>query len=156
MDTDVRPQDIAPGGEFICTLGPDMGIRITYKRMSNIQKEAASRFAEQYTTTAFSTLTTVNNTHPFALTKLVVRDTLPISDDGNRVRVILREPSVLADTKQGEQKDVETHRIGWCAPSGRKDYLYEWHCSLEAGKEITLSTSWDVKAPADVKWIETS
>ncbi|KZV76705.1 hypothetical protein PENSPDRAFT_646156 [Peniophora sp. CONT] len=149
-------KDIAPGGEFTCTLGPDMGTRITYKRSSKLEKDTASRFSEQYATTTYTALTTINNTHPFALTKLVVRDGLPISDDGNRVRVILREPSVLAEAEQGEQKEVGEHKVAWCSPSGRKDGLYEWQCALEAEKEVTLSTSWDVKAPADVKWIETS
>ncbi|VDC07398.1 unnamed protein product [Peniophora sp. CBMAI 1063] len=147
-------KDIAPGGEFTCTLGPDMGTRVSYKRTSKLEKEAASRFAEQFSTTAYTALTTVTNTHPFALGKLIVRDGLPISDDGNRVRVILREPSVLAEMEQGEEKNVGEHRIAWSSSSGRKEGLYEWHCSLGASKEIALSTSWDVKAPADVSWVE--
>ena len=150
----MRLKDIAPGGEFTCTLGPDTGTRITYKRTSKLEKGAAGRFSEQFATAAYTAVTTIDNTHPFKLDKLVVRDGLPVSDDENRVRVILRGPSVLAEAEQGEQKDVDGHKIAWCSPSGRKDGLYEWHCSLEAAKEITLSTSWDVKAPSDVKWVE--
>ncbi|KZV76704.1 hypothetical protein PENSPDRAFT_747578 [Peniophora sp. CONT] len=149
-------KDIGPGGEFTCALGPDMSTRITYKRTSKLEKDKASRFSEQYATTTYTALTTINNTHPFALTKLVVRDGLPTSDDGNRVRVILREPSALVEMEQGEQKEVGEHKITWCSPSGQKDGLYEWQCALGAGQEIALSTSWDIKAPADVKWIESS
>ena len=132
-----------------------MGTRVTYKRTSKVEKGATSRFAEQHTTTSFTAITAVNNTHPFALNKLIVRDGLPVSDDGDRVRVILREPSALAEMEQGEQKDVGEHKIAWCSRTGRKEGLYEWICSLEAGKEVELSAAWDVKAPADVKWVET-
>ena len=150
-------KDIAPGGNFTCTLGPDLGTRVAYSRTSKLETDAqTSRFAEQYTTTAFSASSIVTNTHPFALATLIVRDSLPISDDEKRVRVILREPALLADAEQGEEKDVGHHKVAWQDSEGRKNGLYEWRCSVEAGKEVTLLTNWDVKAPADVKWIETS
>ena len=69
---------------------------------------------------------------------------------------ILREPALLADAEQGEEKDVGDHKVAWQDTEGRKNGLYEWRCSVDAGKEVTLFTNWDVKAPADVKWIETS
>ncbi|KZV72708.1 hypothetical protein PENSPDRAFT_603927 [Peniophora sp. CONT] len=150
-------KDIAPGGEFTCTLGPDLGTRVTYNRTSKLETDAqTSRFSEQYATTTCSASTSVTNTHPFALAALIVRDSLPISDDEKRVRVILRDPAVLAEAEQGEEKDVGQYKASWSDDDGRKKGLYEWHCSVEAGKDVTLLTAWDVKAPADVKWIEKS
>ncbi|VDB88402.1 unnamed protein product [Peniophora sp. CBMAI 1063] len=150
-------KNIAPGGDFTCTLGPDMGTRVTYNRVSKLETDAqASRFSEQYSTTACSASTTIVNTHPFALTTFVVRDSLPISDDEKRVRVVLREPALLAEAEQGDEKDVGGHKVRWADTQGRKDGLYEWVCSVDAGKEVALSTAWDVKAPADVKWTEVS
>ncbi|VDB88403.1 unnamed protein product [Peniophora sp. CBMAI 1063] len=150
-------KNIAPGGDFTCTLGPDMGTRVTYNRVSKLETDAqASRFSEQYSTTACSASTTIVNTHPFALATFVVRDSLPISDDEKRVRVVLREPALLAEAEQGDEKDVGGHKVRWADTQGRKDGLFEWVCSVDAGKEVTLSTAWDVKAPADVKWTEIS
>ncbi|VDB88846.1 unnamed protein product [Peniophora sp. CBMAI 1063] len=150
-------KNIAPGGDFTCTLGPDMGTRVTYNRVSKLETDVqASRFSERYSTTACSASTTIVNTHPFALATFVVRDSLPISDDEKRVRVVLREPALLAEAEQGEEKDVWEHKVRWGDTQGRKDGLYEWVCSVDAGKEVTLSTAWDVKAPTDVKWTEVS
>ena len=66
-----------------------------------------------------------------------------------------KDREALADAEQGEEKDVGHHKVAWQDSEGRKNGLYEWRCSVEAGKEVTLLTNWDVKAPADVKWIET-
>ena len=55
-----------------------------------------------------------------------------------------------------EGNDAGEHKIAWCDADGRKEGLYEWRCSVEAGKELMLLTAWDVKAPAEVKWVETS
>ena len=85
-----------------------------------------------------------------------MRDSLPISDDEKRVRIILQQPALLAEVEQGEEKEVGEHKVAWCDTDGRKEGLYEWRCSVEAGKELTLVTAWDVKAPAEVKWVETS
>lgn len=82
-----------------------------------------------------------------------MRDSLPISDDEKRVRVILRDPAVLAEAEQGEEKGVGEYKASWSDGDGRKKGVYEWRCSVEAGKDVTLLTTWDVKAPADVKCI---
>ena len=34
--------------------------------------------------------------------------------------------------------------------------MFEWVGAVGAGKEITIETEWDVRAPADVNWVETS
>lgn len=128
---------------------------MTYKRTSKVQKEDASRFSEQFITTTFVAESAITNTHSFALSKIIVRDTLPTSEDEKRVRVILREPGILAETAQGDQNDVGDHKVAWCAGSGKKEGLYEWRCSVDASKQIILTTSWDVKSSADVKWTET-
>jgi hypothetical protein len=39
---------------------------------------------------------------------------------------------------------------------GEKDGKFEWIGSIEAGKEISLVTEWEVKCPVDVTWFEES
>ncbi|KAI0319141.1 hypothetical protein OF83DRAFT_1163099 [Amylostereum chailletii] len=161
----VWQQDIAPGDAFDCTLGPDASTRIIYSRSSKLDTAPATAFSEQFNTTTYTSLTTVHNRHAFALSTLIIRDTLPISEDEQRVRVILREPGVLATTGKFEEKSVETedgeaHKIRWYNGANedgdKKEGLYEWVCSVDAGKKVTVRAVWDIKAPADVKWVETS
>lgn len=69
---------------------------------------------------------------------------------------------VASDTTETKGKEVEGREkcvAQWQeakgGKGGRKDGLFEWICEdIEAGKEISVETEWDVRAPADVKWVE--
>ncbi|KAI0320019.1 hypothetical protein OF83DRAFT_1162652 [Amylostereum chailletii] len=158
-------KDITPGDAFDCTLGPDAGTRIKYTRVSTLEHAPASTFTERFNTTTYTNRTVIHNGHGFALDTLLVRDSVPLSDDEKRVRVILRRPEVLAEAKDGEEKNVPDgegghQTIRWYksedGKGGEKEGLYEWVCAMPAGKKIVLETQWDVKAPVDVRWVETS
>ena len=91
---------------------------------------------------------------------------LPVSEDDHRVRVILRQPSALVNSNSEEGVSVEgengsVQKVRWYGDGerkveGQKQGLYEWVCSVGAGRKIALQTAWDVKAAADLKWIESS
>ncbi|KAI0064999.1 hypothetical protein BV25DRAFT_1914144 [Artomyces pyxidatus] len=156
-------EDITPGDTFKCTLGTDSATRIRYSRTSAVVAEPISAFSEQFSTTTFTSRVVILNRHAFDLSTLIVRDALPVSDDEKRVSVVLRQPSVLAQAKEGESKEFDdgegnTFDVQWTAgqdgKGGQKEGLFEWVCKVGAGKEITLETVWDVKAPANVQWIE--
>ncbi|THH11349.1 hypothetical protein EW146_g8074 [Bondarzewia mesenterica] len=151
--------DIAPGDTFDCTLGPDSSTRITYTRQSKLTTAQASAFTEQFNTTTYTSRVTVHNQHNFALGTFIIRDALPVSDDEKRVKVILRRPSVLAEAKEGEKCDVKDGlKVRWMkakdGKGGRKEGMFEWIWNVDAGKEVTIETEWDVKASADVRWVE--
>ncbi|KAH9038572.1 hypothetical protein EDB85DRAFT_2141799 [Lactarius pseudohatsudake] len=180
------PHDVALGDTFHCTLGADPATRIRYARTSRRADKpldaAARAFSEQWASTAFTSRTTITNSHPFALRELVLRDAVPVSEDGEHVNVVLRRPTALADLEQGEELEVgaevgeEAKEVGdegevrperraaprrkvrWCklvdGKGGRKEGLFEWVVDVGAGEEVTIETEWDVKAPVSLKWIE--
>ncbi|KAF8480302.1 hypothetical protein DFH94DRAFT_630541 [Russula ochroleuca] len=166
--------DVAPGDVFSCTLGADPATRIRYSRTAKRADDSGaagerSAFSEQWAATTYRSRMTVTNRHPFAC-ELVVRDGVPVSEDEKRVSVVLRHPAGLADMGQGEEvvlraKDGGRERDGeqtvrWSkvvdGKGGRKEGLFEWVVEVEAGKELTIETEWDVKAPVSLRWIEST
>ncbi|KAH9059613.1 hypothetical protein EDB87DRAFT_1684675 [Lactarius vividus] len=171
--------DVALGDTFHCTLGADPATRIRYARTSRRADKpldaAARAFSEQWASTAFASRTTITNSHPFALRELVLRDAVPVSEDGERVNVVLRRPAALADLEQGEELEVSAEvgeeakegevqperraaprrKVRWCklvdGKGGRKEGLFEWVVDVGAGEEVTIETEWDVKAPVSLK-----
>ena len=178
------PRDVAPGDTFHCTLGADPATRIRYTRTArpaDVSANATRAFSEQWASTEYVSRTTITNSHPFALRALVLRDSVPVSEDGERVNVVLRSPAGLADLEQGEELKVNAvgeaeeegeeeegetrperskarRTVRWCKAvldkGGRKDGLFEWVVDVGAGEEITIETKWDVKAPVSLKWVE--
>jgi uncharacterized protein (TIGR02231 family) len=105
------PGDVAPGDTFHCTLGADPATRIRYTRTArraDVSANAPRAFSEQWASTEYVSCTTITNSHPFALRALVLRDSVPVSEDGERVNVVLRRPAGLADLEQGEELEVGT------------------------------------------------
>ncbi|KAH9046194.1 hypothetical protein EDB84DRAFT_1558437 [Lactarius hengduanensis] len=158
------PHDVALGDTFHCTLGADPATRIRYARTSRRADKpldaAARAFSEQWASTAFTSRTTITNSHPFALRSLVLRDAVPVSEDGERVNVVLRRPAALADLEQGEELEVGAEDGGEeekGEEGGGRSAARETRGAAEEGavvQEVTVETEWDVKAPVSLKWIE--
>jgi uncharacterized protein (TIGR02231 family) len=168
--------DVAPGGEFSCTLGADPATRIRYVRMAKRADDtdpAGERraFTEQWAATTYRSRMTVTNQHPFALRELVVRDGLPVSENEKCVSVVLRRPAGLADLEQGEECEVDAkdggregggkqHSVRWSkavdGKGGKKEGLFEWVVEVGGGEELTIDTEWDVKAPTSLRWVEST
>jgi uncharacterized protein (TIGR02231 family) len=173
--------DVAPGDEFSCTLGTDPGTRIYYECTTKSADDAdatreRSASSEKWAATTYRTCTTVTNRHPFALRELVVRDSVPVSEDEKRTCVVLRYPAGLAELDQkgelrvsvedSEQEDkgekqntqTRTRTVRWCkvvdGKGGKKEGLFEWVVEVEAGEELTIETEWDVKTPVSLGWFE--
>lgn len=109
-------------------------------------------------TTTYKSKITIHNKHQFALSKLVVRDVIPTSGD-KRAKVILRKPEGLADSKGGavvKLKDGIT--VAWWktedGKGGEKEGKFEWRGSVGSGSRVAFEAEWEVKAPADVVWVE--
>ncbi|KAF8268359.1 hypothetical protein EI94DRAFT_1728051 [Lactarius quietus] len=178
-------RDVAPGDTFHCTLGADPATRIRYARTSrraDVSANATRAFSEQWASTEYTSRTTITNSHPFALRALLLRDAVPVSEDGERVNVVLRRPAGLAELEQGDELEVsaegkkaveeeededgdvkpegsKTRRtVRWSklvdGKGGRKEGLFEWVVDVGAGEEVTIETEWDIKAPVSLKWIE--
>ena len=165
--------DVAPGDEFSCTLGTDPATRISYVCTTKNAEDADAPHERnavpgQWAATRYRSSTTVRNRHPFAVRELLVRDSVPVSEDEKRVSVVLRQPAGLAEleqkgelrvgaeanereTKGEKQTQKQTQTVRWSkvvdGMGGKKEGLFEWVVEVEAGEELTIETEWDVKAP---------
>ncbi|KAF7335446.1 hypothetical protein MVEN_02197900 [Mycena venus] len=151
--------EINTGDTFTCTLGDDVATKVTYARSSKTVTSQGGSFQEVFNTTTYNTKITIHNKHPFALTDLVVRDIIPTCDD-KRAKVLLRKPEGLADAKEGEVVKLAPPglKVMWGKTSdgrlGEKDGRFEWAWSVDGGAKAVLEAQWELKAPADVAWVE--
>ncbi|KAF8155336.1 hypothetical protein K438DRAFT_1687435 [Mycena galopus ATCC 62051] len=151
--------EINTGDTFTCTLGSDVATKVTYARSSKTVTSQGGSFQEVFNVTTFSTKITIHNKHPFPLTDLVVRDIIPTCDD-KRAKVLLHKPEGLADAKDGQIVKLTPPGLKvmwgktWDGRAGEKDGRFEWAWSLEGGAKAVLEAEWELKAPADVSWVE--
>ena len=125
-----------------------------YSRTHKTVRGTAGAFAEVINTTTYTTKITIHNKHVFAIPDLIVRDIIPISDD-KRIKVLLRKPDGLADSKDGQTLDkADGLKIRWQAmvdgKGGEKEGKFEWVWNVDAGAQIKLDAEWEVKAPSDL------
>jgi hypothetical protein len=144
---------------FDCTLGTDSATKVTYSRSARTVKSASGSFAEVTNTSTYISKITIHNKHAFAISDLVIRDVIPMSDD-KRVKVILRKPEGLCDAKDGEVVDMKRDglKVNWekvvDGKGGEKEGKFEWRWKVDPGAQVKLEAEWEVKAPADTTWVE--
>lgn len=162
-----------PDEKFKCTFGPDPSLRIKCTRIPRTVSSAGSQFAAQSTTATYKLLTSIFNTHSFAIRGLVVRDAVPVpaADQGTEqtavdsgIKVVLKRPQGLSDAAVGELLEVKDKsaaifpsavssvKVRWARENGNKDGKYEWVVDIGAGEEVKLEAEYDVRAPSDFKW----
>ena len=81
---------------FVCVLGIDRSLKVTYNTKSRTEYEPRRSFAEPSKTTTRTVVTTIMNGHPLDITDLVVRDAIPLGNDHDHIQVTLRKPEGLA------------------------------------------------------------
>ena len=150
---------------FDCVLGIDNALRVAYNRTVRTERGPPRNFSELLKTTTYTVTTTVTNDHPFDVSALVVRDSVPLGDETAGIKVVLRKPEGLARATSGEDvavalgEDDGSATIKWsrgdAGQEGEKHGMYEWLCEVPAGKRIQLMAEWDVKALDDLSWDET-
>ncbi|KIM77452.1 hypothetical protein PILCRDRAFT_12084 [Piloderma croceum F 1598] len=156
-------QDINPSDTFDCTLGADPATRLSYSRSFKTVRNSGGTFAEVSNTTIYTNTTTIHNKHRFPLSEIIIRDVIPISQD-KRVKVHLRKPDGLVNAKDGQVVDLKKLKDGlkvrWSSlvdgKGGEKEGRFEFMWKVDAGVSITVQSEWEVKAPADVDWHESS
>lgn len=156
FDKDVNVEDT-----FDCTLGDDMSTKVSYSRTSRTVRSTGGAFTEAVNTTTYTTRISIHNKHQFPIANLIVRDVIPTSDD-KRAKVILRKPEGLADAKDGQLVDLKKDglKVSWESlaegKGGEKEGRFEWKWKVDSGAKVALEAEWEVKAPADIAWAETS
>ncbi|KAI9056767.1 hypothetical protein FKP32DRAFT_1747571 [Trametes sanguinea] len=158
---------ISVNESFDCVLGVDTSIKVSYRQEEKTEHEPRRNFAEPQKTTTRTMITTVINRHNHVIPELIVRESVPLGSEADKVHVVLRKPAGLAEAKDGqiildrvEGDDGETvkAKVRWAevvdGKGGEKDGLFEWIHAIPAGKKISFEAQWDVKSPSDVRWIE--
>ncbi|KZV96559.1 hypothetical protein EXIGLDRAFT_833529 [Exidia glandulosa HHB12029] len=147
---------VSPHESFSTSLGVDGAVRVTYHPQSKHLKQATgSLFASAKTsTTSFSQRISVKNTRRATVKKLVVRDQVPVSQDG-RIKVAVIEPKDIP----GSVGASEGVRARWAlkneenpAEGETGDGMLEWVCTVPAGGNVDLNFSWDVTVPVGLQW----
>ncbi|OSC98499.1 hypothetical protein PYCCODRAFT_1375112 [Trametes coccinea BRFM310] len=152
---------------FDCVLGVDTSIKVSYRQDEKTEHEPRRNFAEPQKTTTRTMITTVINRHNHDIPELIVRESVPLGSEADKVSVILRKPAGLAAAKDGqvildrvEADDGEAAKakVRWTdvvdGNGGEKDGLFEWIHAIPAGKKISFEAQWDIKSPSDVRWTE--
>jgi hypothetical protein len=87
-----------------------------------------------------------------------VRDAIPVSGDG-RIKVILKRPTALADAKDGQLLTLQDGlKVRWGelldGKGGEKTGKFDWVWAIDAGQKVKLELEYEVKAPADLAWVD--
>jgi len=152
--------DVTPGGKFLIHLGVDNSIKISYPPQS--KKLATSGLLSKTKTHAYSQRITVQNNKPKPITNLTIIDHIPVSENAN-INVKLIKPSLPVWTVSDVSELKKWVGVGnglwsrWASLEGNEEELsdakgegkLEWKCELEAGKQTTLVTEWQVSASAN-------
>ncbi|KAI9056768.1 hypothetical protein FKP32DRAFT_1681936 [Trametes sanguinea] len=157
-------QFISVNESFECVLGVDTSIKVSYRQDEKTEHEARRSFAEPQRTTTQTNITTVINRHNHDIPELIVRESVPLGSEEEKINIVLRKPAGLADAKDGQiiLDRVETDdgemvnaKVCWTevvdGKGGEKDGMFEWIHAIPAGKKISFEAHWDVKSPSDAR-----
>ncbi|KAJ1559376.1 hypothetical protein HK405_010875, partial [Cladochytrium tenue] len=160
---------VAPQESFTSSLGPDGAVRVTYHPQSRtlMRPTAGSMFAplaSKTQTTAFAQRISIRNARLAPLSRLVVRDQVPVSADA-RFNVAVLQPADLpvgpacaagvivasASVRSGGGSVVARYTLkndDAPADGERGDGTLEWLCvGVAAGAAFDLHLEWEVSAP---------
>ncbi|CAL1715847.1 unnamed protein product [Somion occarium] len=159
--------DIGTNETIECALGVDPSIRVTYERVPTYSIEPPRAFGSpRRSVTTFTTRTKVHNKHSTPIKRVIIRDALPLGDETNNFKVVLRIPEGLVDASDNEEVNVREstgggsskRKVRWSkkvdGKGGEKEGKYEWIVDLAEGEEAVLLAEWDVKTPINASWEE--
>ncbi|RPD54841.1 hypothetical protein L226DRAFT_539362 [Lentinus tigrinus ALCF2SS1-7] len=154
------------GEDFVCVLGVDTALKVSYTQQSRTEQDVIRNFVDPSKTDIRTLTTTVMNGHTVDITGIIVRDAVPLGDEDAKIKVTLQKPEGLSAAKEGEVVSVSTGsdlkdvKVRWTAVKdgrgGEKDGLYEWVCGIPAGDQVTLQAEWTARGPAVTQWEEVS
>ncbi|CAH8615430.1 unnamed protein product [Heterobilharzia americana] len=129
--------------EFICELGYDPGVRVTYMPRHKYKK-TGSFLGSKIMSIIFKQVISVENSYPRSM-KLLVIDQLPVSTE-DKLKVQLIEPSIKNPDKYDPSKPVrisKTKMVEWdieLAPYETRELVLKYLVEHPAIKDIDIST----------------
>lgn len=167
---------------FRCTLGIDTAIKVTHCIASTTSVSPETQLVERFKTVTHTSTTTIRNRrNDGEAIDVVERTSLPVvrTKRGGlidsecveaRIKVLLKEPLGLAESETGDPIELD-RPDGFCVQWGTGDGImgplsgnivdkdkgkFMWVGKLGPGQEVSLESVWDVRAPVDVSWCEST
>lgn len=171
---------VSPQETFSCSLGMDRAVRIIYHPQKKTASTAGGLMSMKTNVMTFQQRITIKNTRTAPVSRLVVQDQVPISED-SRIRVVVQKPSEKAighvhgptansGSSAGSSGLLHADQtmiaqVGerivarWVQKSDEKsgsggskgDGVLEWICS-DLRDSVDLELCYEVSSPADVEW----
>ena len=91
----------------------------------------------------------MTNGHQLDVVRLVVQDAIPLEDEDERIRLVLRKPEGFARAKDGSEVAVELEgeerdvRARWKMGRVARKTVSTSGCGVPAGKTVRLEVEWD-------------
>ena len=174
--------DVSPQESFSCSLGVDPSVKITYhppKKVVRTQGGSIISISSKQEVTRFSQRISIKNTRPSSLSRIVVQDQVPNSED-SRIKVRLLQPdekSIGAPSNgyaaAGSKSSANIETLSYAVQKGvtaqwaqknyeeiegtggaRGDGVIEWICTnLEWSANLDLE--YEVSGPHGLRWVTT-
>jgi len=169
---------------FRCTLGIDTAIKVTHCATSttSISPETETQFVERFKTVTYTSTATIRNRRAdgdaidvvgrASLPVVRTRRGGPVNADSveARIKVLLKQPLGLAENETSDPVELERpdgFRVQWGTGDGgvgplsgniadKDEGKFMWVGKLDPGQEVLLESVWDVRAPVDISWCETT
>lgn len=148
-------------------MGVDPAIRVTYHPRTTKSRTAGNGLLTARTNNTMSEQKiSVKNTRLAPVSKLIVREQIPVSRDA-KIKVLLLEPKALQKDKENVLKEgisvrwtnwkaVENGDLSSLSSEGldmeSAQGMLEWVCTIEPSSTADLSLSWEISAPTGVEW----
>lgn len=159
--------DVSPQETFLCSLGVDPSIRITYHPQKKHASTAGGRIISEKTkVTTFRQRITIKHTRPTTpIGSLIVQDQVPLSEDARIIVKVLQPPEKALGPVDGPSGNSDVARTltakvdknivaRWAQKSdenggsggSRGDGVIEWICS-ELSEPVDLELVYEISTP---------
>ncbi|KAG8942050.1 hypothetical protein FRC04_003898 [Tulasnella sp. 424] len=146
---------VSPGDSFICSLGMDDKIKVSFTRTDGKTVINNVPFVGNTESVLATNAIKVKNNRNGAISRLIIRDAVPVGQDP--LKVLLKTPAELATvaTADAEVKIAEGAIARWSKEKAdsREEGLVEWVLdNIESGEEKKVELAWSVEVPQGFKW----
>lgn len=169
---------VSPQESFLCSLGVDPSVRITYHPQKKTTTTIGNIMSGKSNVTTFRQRISIKNTRAASISRLVVQDRVPLSED-SRIKVVVLSPhekalgpatgptssnggsigaaGVVSQTLVAQvAKDIIAR---WAQKSdekggsggSRQDGILEWICT-DLLDTVELELVYEISAPLDLEW----
>ncbi|KAG8920791.1 hypothetical protein FRC00_009526, partial [Tulasnella sp. 408] len=148
-------QLVSPGESFICPLGMDNKVKVSFAHKDGKVVINNIPFAGNTESVLATNTIKVKNNRDVPISRLIIRDAVPAGQDP--VKVLLKTPAELATVANAEEtvKIAEGAVARWSKEktNSREEGLIEWVLeNVESGEEKKVELAWSVEVPQGFTW----